>query len=136
MQHIPTYMKNRLQKVQNTTAGFVLNKYTKMKDVLELKLLTTEERIELSTLIFSLKGLLDQQFPQNLQLQQKQINVLRNKNYEILMEVFKNSGTFAKQCARSCNDLPIIIWSDVALSSYKVTVKQYLVKTLAKFFME
>lgn len=129
-------MKNRLQKVQNTTAGFVLNKYTKMKDVLELKLLTTEERIELSTLIFSLKGLLDQQFPQNLQLQQKQINVLRNKNYEILMEVFKNSGTFAKQCARSCNDLPIIIRSDVALSSSKVTVKQYLLKTLAKFFME
>ena len=129
-------MKNRLQKVQNTTAGFVLNKYTKMKDVLELKLLTTEERIELSTLIFSLKGLLDQQFPQNLQLQQKQINVLRNKNCEILMEVFKNSGTFAKQCARSCNDLPIIIRSDVALSSSKVTVKQYLLKTLAKFFME
>ena len=129
-------MKNRLQKVQNTTAGFVLNKYTKMKDVLELKLLTTEERIELSTLIFSLKGLLDQQFPQNLQLQQKQINVLRNKNYEILMEVFKNSGTFVKQCARSCNDLPIIIRSDVALSSSKVTVKQYLLKTLAKFFME
>ena len=129
-------MKNRLQKVQNTTADFVLNKYTKMKDVLELKLLTTEERIELSTLIFSLKGLLDQQFPQNLQLQQKQINVLRNKNYEILMEVFKNSGTFAKQCARSCNDLPIIIQSDVALSSYKVTVKQYHLKTLAKFFME
>lgn len=129
-------MKNRLQKVQNTTADFVLNKYTKMKDVLELKLLTTEERIELSTLIFSLKGLLDQQFPQNLQLQQKQINVLRNKNYEILMEVFKNSGTFAKQCARSCNDLPIIIQSDVALSSYKVTVKQYRLKTLAKFFME
>ena len=129
-------MKNRLQKVQNTTAGFVLNKYTKMKDVLELKLLTTEERIELSTLIFSLKGLLDQQFPQNLQLQQKQINVLRNKNYEILMEVFKNSGTFAKQCARSCNDLPIIIRSDVALSSSKVTVKQYLLKTLAKFFMK
>ena len=129
-------MKNRLQKVQNTTADSVLNKYTKMKDVLELKLLTTEERIELSTLIFSLKGLLDQQFPQNLQLQQKQINVLRNKNYEILMEVFKNSGTFAKQCARSCNDLPIIIQSDVALSSYKVTVKQYRLKTLANFFME
>ena len=129
-------MKNRLQKVQITTAGFVLNKYTTMKDILELKLLTTEERIELSTLIFSLKGLLDQQFPQNLQLQQKQINVLRNKNYEILMEVFKNSGTFAKQCARSCNDLPIIIRSDVALSSSKVTVKQYLLKTLAKFFMK
>ena len=129
-------MKNRLQKVQNTTAGFVLNKYTKMKDVLELKLLTTEERIKFSTLIFSLKGLLDQQFLQNLQLQQKQINVLRNKNCEILMEVFKNSGTFAKQCARSCNDLPIIIRSDVALSSSKVTVKQYLLKTLAKFFME
>ena len=34
---IPTYMKNRLQKVQNAPAGFVFNIYGKIKDVLELK---------------------------------------------------------------------------------------------------
>ena len=33
--NIPTYTKNRLQKVQN--AAFVLNKYARIKNVLELK---------------------------------------------------------------------------------------------------
>ena len=57
--NISTYMKNRLQKVQNATAAFVLNKYAEIKDVLGLKWLTTEERIELSKLIFSFKVLHD-----------------------------------------------------------------------------
>lgn len=56
------YTKNRLQKVQDATTGFVCNKYAKMKDVLESKLLTTEEGIKLSTLIFLFKALHDQQF--------------------------------------------------------------------------
>ena len=47
--NIHTYMKNQLQKIQNATAGFVLNKYAKIKNVLKLKWLTIEGRIELST---------------------------------------------------------------------------------------
>ena len=50
------------------------------------------ERIELSTLIFSLKALHDQQFPKHLQLQQKPTNVtvLKNNNDGILIEVTNN----------------------------------------------
>ena len=75
-------MKNLLQKFQNETASFVLNKYTKIKNVLEFKSLTIEERIEFSTLIFSLKTLQDWQFLKHLTLKQKQANlrVLRNNN--------------------------------------------------------
>ena len=34
--NVPTHMKNRLLKVHNATVSFVLNKYTKIKDVLGL----------------------------------------------------------------------------------------------------
>ena len=46
-------MKNRAQ-VQNATAGFILNKYTKFRGVLELKWLRIEEIIELSTLTLNI----------------------------------------------------------------------------------
>ena len=52
-------MMNQLQKKQNATVGFVLNKNAKIKNILKLKWLTIEERIELSTLIFLFKALHD-----------------------------------------------------------------------------
>ena len=57
--NILVYMMNQLQKKQNATVGFVLNKNAKIKNVLKLKWLTIEERIELSTLIFLFKALHD-----------------------------------------------------------------------------
>ena len=83
-------MKNREQKGQNATAGFVLNKYTKIKDVLELKWLPTEERIELSKMIFLFKALHDQ-IPKHLQSQQKRTNlrVIRNDSNGNLIDAPK-----------------------------------------------
>ena len=39
---IPKYMKQHLQKVQNPAAGFVLNKYAKINDVINIKWLPVE----------------------------------------------------------------------------------------------
>ena len=68
-----------------------------------------EKRIELSTLLYLFKALHIQQFSKHLQLQQKRTNVraLKNNNNGIFIEVTKNSGAFAKQCAPSFNDLPV-----------------------------
>ena len=57
--NILAYMMNQLQKKQNATVGFVLNKNAKIKNVLRLKWLMIEERIELSTFIFLFKALHD-----------------------------------------------------------------------------
>ena len=48
------------------------------------------------------------------------LEVLRNANNEILLDVTKNSGAFAKKRAQTFNNLPIIIRFDVELSSCKV----------------
>ena len=39
------------------------------------------------------------------------LEVLRNANNEILLDVTKNPGSFAKQGAQTFNDLPIIQWT-------------------------
>lgn len=91
--NIPTYMKNRLHKVQNETASFALNKYVKIKHVLELNWLTIDEKIGFSTLIVLCKDLYDQQFP-NI------YNYTKSK-----------PGSFVKQCVQSLNNLPLMIQS-------------------------
>ena len=89
--NIPTYTKNRLQKVQNETASFVLNKYAKIKHVLKWNWLTRDERIGISTLIVLFKALYDHYFP-NI------YNYIKSK-----------PGSFVKQCVRSFNNLPLMI---------------------------
>ena len=39
------------------------------------------------------------------------LEVLRNANNELLLDVTKNPGSFAKQRAQTFNDLPIIQWN-------------------------
>ena len=41
-------MKQQLQKLQNAAAGFVLTKYASINDVINIKWLLIEERIEYS----------------------------------------------------------------------------------------
>ena len=43
---IPKYKKQQLQKLQNAAAGFILNKNTDINDVINIKWLPTEERLE------------------------------------------------------------------------------------------
>lgn len=122
--------------MQNVTAGFLWNKYAKIKDILQLKLQVIEERIDFSTLVF--RAFHNQKFSKNLQLQQKQTNIkmLKNNNNEILIGVTKNSRAFSKQSAPRFNGLATIIQSDIILSTCKVEVKQYqLDKALTKYFM-
>ena len=47
---LPKYLINRLQRVQNTTAGYVYGCYSKMLDVINLNWLPIEENIEMNTI--------------------------------------------------------------------------------------
>ena len=46
---LPRYLINRLQRVQNTTAGYVYGRYAKTLDVINLNWLPTEENVEMNT---------------------------------------------------------------------------------------
>ena len=55
-------MKQQLQKVQNVAAGFVLNKCANINDVINIKWLPIEERIEFSLVVMNCKAIYDKNF--------------------------------------------------------------------------
>ena len=54
---LPKYLINRLQGVQNTTAGYVYGQYAKTLDVINLKRLPIEENMEMNTVKLAHKSL-------------------------------------------------------------------------------
>ena len=65
---LPKYLINRLQRVQNTTAGYVYGRYAKMLDVINLNWLHIEENIEMNTVKLARKSLKDELWPNYLNL--------------------------------------------------------------------
>ena len=53
----------QLQKVQHAAAGFVLKNYTNINDVINIKWLPIEERIEHSLAIMRFKAIYDENVP-------------------------------------------------------------------------
>ena len=54
---LPKYLINRLQRVKNTTAGYVYGQYAKTLDVINLNWLPIEENIEMDTVKLAHKSL-------------------------------------------------------------------------------
>ena len=69
---LPKYLINRLQRVQNTTAGYVYGWYAKTLDVnwlnLNLNWLPIERNIEMNTVKLARKSLNDELWPNYLKL--------------------------------------------------------------------
>ena len=101
-------MKQQLQKVQNAAAGFVLNKYANVNDVINTKWLPIEERIEYSLAVMGFKAMYDENVPNHLKLTQKVASTrnLRSNNKGILIHANQQSKTFEKQTGNIFNKLP------------------------------
>ena len=61
-------MKQHLQKVQNSSAGFALDN---INDIINIKWLPIEERIEYSLAVMRYKTIYDENVPNHLKLMQK-----------------------------------------------------------------
>ena len=68
---LPQYQKNRLEKLLQSCAGFVKCKYGCKNDVIDLKWLLLEERIDSSTLKLVYNGINKDNMPANLKLELK-----------------------------------------------------------------
>ena len=73
---VQVYLINRLQRIQNTTAGYVLNKYANINDVISLNWLPINENIQFSTVKMTYLALHDPNWPKYLsvELEQKKRN--------------------------------------------------------------
>ena len=65
---LPKYLINRLQRVQNTTAGYVYGQYAKTLDLINLNWVPIEENIEMNTVKLAHKSLNDELWPNYLKL--------------------------------------------------------------------
>ena len=65
---LPKYPINRLQRVQNTTAGYVYGQYAKTLDVINLNWPPIEENIEMNTVKLAHKSLNNELWPNYLKL--------------------------------------------------------------------
>ena len=65
---LPKYLINRLQRVQNTTAGYVYGRYAKTLDVINLNWLPIEKNIEMNTVKLAHKSLNNELWPNYLKL--------------------------------------------------------------------
>ena len=63
---LPKYLINRLQRVQNTTAGYIYGWYAKTLDVINLHWIPTEENVEMNTVKLAHKLLNNELSPNDL----------------------------------------------------------------------
>ena len=101
---LPKYLINRLQRVKNTTAGYVYGRYAKMLDVINLNWLLIEENIEMDTVKLAHKSL-KTNWPNYL----KSALIERKKNLwsSDLVPIIKQGDEYAiQQWATVYNKLP------------------------------
>ena len=81
---LPKYLQNCLQRVQKSAAGYVIGRYAKLSDVINLNWLPIHESIEYNTVCISFSvyhSLHDRNWPSNLCLKTvQQRQVLRSNN--------------------------------------------------------
>ena len=126
---IPQYQINKLQKVQNAAAGFVLNRRANINDVIKLKWLPVKERINYAIAILIFKALHDPNSPSNIKVKLKEDRrFLRNQvaNVGPKIECFDRVKTFQESAALVFNDLPKQIRESLSLDSFKNKTKNYL----------
>ena len=105
------FLQKRMQRVQNATADFVLNRYCSEKDVLKLGWLPTLENTQLNILKLGHRARLYNNWPEYLKLcRHNPCRTLRSSGTPLL-EISLLKGTFQDSVANLYNDLPADISS-------------------------
>ena len=103
--NIPLVQLSRLQRLQNSAAGYVMGRYAKVNDVISIKWLPIKERIDFAFAKMSYKALNDDSWPKYLPVtKHEQSDHLRNRDQFVSRSYEKD--TFAQHSAITYNDLP------------------------------
>ena len=102
---LPQYQLNRLQRIQNIAAGYVLSRYGRKEDVLSLKWLPIREYIDFASCKLAFKALNDPLWPKYLPLEliRHEQNLRSSQDFKVKSGSLK---TFSYQAAKSFNILP------------------------------
>ena len=132
------YQRNRLKKLLQSCGGFVKYKYGNKNDVIDLKWLLLEERIDSSILKLVYNGINKENMPANLKLELKKPTRASRNNSPIIIAKDKNmnKSTFIEEANKIFKELPSNIKQEMCtMSSYsfKDKLKKYMFdRTLAR----
>ena len=122
------YQFRRLQKLQNSAASFVINKYARPSDVVNLSWLPIKEDLELSIAKAAHNSLYSATWPAYLknrfQQQTRQLRNIDDRLHQIENE--RTHHTFNSDCCRVFNDLPMSCRSSTNFNEFTRLTKSYL----------
>ena len=131
IQNITAVSKNRLEKLLQACAGFVKCKYGCKNDVVDLKWLLPEERIDSSILKLVYNGINKEKMPANLKLELKKPTRAPRNDAPIIIakDKYMNTSTFMEEANKIFKELPSNIKQEIrTISSYsfKDKLKKYM----------
>ena len=125
---LPQYQVDRLQRLQNACAGFVLRKYAGPEDLAYLNWLPISERRDFNILQLTHKAIHSSDFPEyflSLELRNVHTHNLRSSEAPLLL-VPKETGTFQHSAASIFNKLPSALRNIKDYISFCRSLKKYL----------
>jgi len=123
---LPKYQLNRLQKLQNISAGFVLQKYATQEDVVSLKWLLVNERINFNISKFIFKCIRSDEIPENLKIALSKRRTLRtNRDKLEFNSQHQQKSYFLEYATKIYNELPHDIKSNENLNECFTKLKGY-----------
>ena len=107
--NITNTLKRRLQKLQNSAASFVIGRFLKSSDILQLNWLPISERLDLSMAKLAYKSLHFENFPSNLknELYTNDRNLRETNERQFTIRSSNSPGTFNYYACKVFNDLPL-----------------------------
>ena len=123
-EQLPKYLQNRLQRVQNSAAGYVIGRYAKLSDVINLNWLPIYESIECNTVKCVYH---DRNWPSYLRLETvPQKRILRSNDQGNNID-FGEKHTFQSQCN---------IFIELLLAQRQCENKIYFEKKARQFYQD
>ena len=121
---LPNYQINRIQRIQNTATGYVLNRYARMTDLIEhLKWLPIKENNEFSISKSVFLALNDANWPKYLPIETlKNCRSLRTEN---TMKVTRGEANCFSNQTLVFNELPKPVRCFPTVNSFKHEAKKY-----------
>ena len=104
---LPNYLLRRLQRVQLAAASFVIKRYAKTPDIIDLGWLPFNENRDLNLCKTTFKAMYDVNWPAYLRVTVRHPNRTLRSSAAVNLEVPKHSGTLQDQAAKVFNCLPV-----------------------------
>ena len=122
----PSYLIKRLQKLQNSTAGYVFGRYSSIEDVSRLKWLSINNRLDFTLAKMAFKSFHNATWPEYLKIERYEpARTLRSSGRENLLKRSYEDKTFSEQAALVFNSLPAAIRAEQNFSKFYTESKLF-----------